>query len=179
MAMPILADSRTSRPPSAKGLRISPRMRSATTFAWVISFRPSSRIAKWSPSIRATRSLWRRLGIVSGMRRQVSRRRATAVRSGSPTPFPARRPGLDRSSEIDEEQREVEGPVAPRPLDGMRHAIHEQEAIGQPGERIGHHLHGDVGVRAGQPVACPALSRTTTPRHDIHRYVPSLWRKRY
>ena len=29
-----------------------------------------------------------------------------------------------------------------------------------------------------RPIARPALSRTTMPRHDIQRYVPSLCRRR-
>ena len=58
--------------------------------------------------------------------------------------------GTRRSSQIDDQHREVETLVAARTLDGMRDAIDEQQAIGQPGDPIGHHLHGDVRVRTGQ-----------------------------
>ena len=81
--------------------------------------------------------------------------------------------GARRSSEIDEEHREVEGLVAAGPLDGLRHAVHQQETIGQSGERIGHHLHGDVRLRAGQADRAPGIvpdDRTAT-RHPSIRAV--------
>jgi hypothetical protein len=77
--------------------------------------------------------------------------------------------GTRRSSQIDDQHREVETLVAASALDGMRDAIDEQQTIGQPGDPVGHHLHGHVRVRTGQADRASALSRTTMPRHDIQR----------
>src|SRR5688572_440232 len=55
-----------------------------------------------------------------------------------------------RRSKVDHQQREVEAFVAPRPFDGLRDAIDQQEAIGQPGQAIGHHRDRDVRLRAAQ-----------------------------
>jgi hypothetical protein len=55
-----------------------------------------------------------------------------------------------RCSEIDDQQREVKGFVAAGPLDRLCDAVHQQQAIGEPGEPIGHHRHGHVGLRAIQ-----------------------------
>ena len=175
----MLAGSRTSRPPIVKGLSISPRMRSAATLAWVMSFNPSSRIAKWSPSTRATRSLWRRLGVVSGMRRHLSRRRATAVSTGSLLAFPDGWPGLaghPRSMSSTAKWKALYRRA--RSMDCVTRSTSRR--------RLGSRVSGSVTISTvtsdcepTSRMARPPLSRTTGPRHDIHRYVPSLWRKRY
>jgi hypothetical protein len=77
--------------------------------------------------------LWRRLGIVSGTRRrgfQAPRdRRQKRIASG----FSGSSAEARRSSQIDDEHREVEAFVAAGAIDGVRHSIDEQQTIGQPG----------------------------------------------
>jgi hypothetical protein len=70
MAIPMLADVNTSRPPMENGELSVSWMRNATAFAWLASPRSLSRMANSSPPSRASSS---------PERMQVSRRRDTAV----------------------------------------------------------------------------------------------------